>query len=256
MRIEAQAVSRVIDGHRIVDRIDLTIEPGGLTVILGPNGSGKTTLLHLLAGLTRPSEGQVLLDGRDLRCLRSRERARRIAVVEQHPSTSLDLTVREVVALGRIPHLGRWPGSRDPDTGAIDDGLATAEVAHLAHRRWASLSGGERQRVHLARALAQRPDVLLLDEPTNHLDLQHQLSFLSTVSRLPITTVAVLHDLDLAAAFGEQVAVLGDGRLIAHGAMESTLDAALIERAFRVRATVARSDRLRVLWHLAVEESA
>lgn len=256
MRLAAEGLSRVIDGHRILDRVDLSVAPGGLTVVLGPNGSGKTTLLHLLAGLTRPSEGRVLLDDRDLHSLRSRERARLIALVEQHPSTNLDLRVRDVVALGRIPHRGRWPGAGDPGASAIDAGLETAEVSHLAHRRWTSLSGGERQRVHLARALAQRPEVLLLDEPTNHLDLHHQLSFLATVSRLPITTVAVLHDVDLAAAFGDQVAVLAKGGLVASGPMEQTLTEDLIDRAFAVRATISRTDRLRVLWHLPEGEGA
>lgn len=248
MRLAAEGLSRIVDGQHLVHRVDLAVMPGGLTVILGPNGSGKTTLLHLLAGLTRPSEGRVLLDGRDLHSLRPRERARRIALVEQHPSTTLDLTVRQVVAFGRIPHRGRWPGATDRDAEAIDDAMITAEVDHLAGRRWGSLSGGERQRVHLARALAQRPEVLLLDEPTNHLDLKHQLSFLATVRDLPTTTVAVLHDLDLAAAFGEWVAVLDRGRLAAHGPMEATLDDDLIGAVFGVRAAVSRSDRLRVLW--------
>lgn len=174
--IRLENIAWEVGGRRIVEDIDVGFAADTVTALVGPNGSGKTTVMHLAAGLRKPSAGRVLLDGEPLAALPPRERARRIALVEQHPSTDLDLTVREVVALGRIPHVGSWPGARDRDRSAVDEAMEVAAVTHLASRRWPTLSGGERQRVHLARSLAQRPRILLLDEPTNHLDLSHQLA--------------------------------------------------------------------------------
>jgi ABC-type cobalamin/fe3+-siderophore transport system, ATPase component len=246
--IRLENIAWEVGGRRIVEDIDVGFAADTVTALVGPNGSGKTTVMHLAAGLRKPSAGRVLLDGEPLAALPPRERARRIALVEQHPSTDLDLTVREVVALGRIPHVGSWPGARDRDRSAVDEAMEVAAVTHLASRRWPTLSGGERQRVHLARSLAQRPRILLLDEPTNHLDLSHQLDFLERVSGLDLTVVAVLHDLDLAAAFCRDMAVMHRGHLHAHGAMAEVLTAEMIDEVFEVTARVEVDDRRRVNW--------
>lgn len=237
-----------VGGRAIVDSVTTALRPGTITAIVGPNGSGKTTLLHLIGGIRRPARGSIRYDGRDLAGLGNRARAREVALVEQHPDTALDLTVREVVALGRIPHAGRWPGSPDPGRDAVEDAMRVSDIVQLADRGWAGLSGGERQRTQLARALAQRPRLLLLDEPTNHLDLRHQLELLETVTKLGLTTVAVLHDLDLAAAFCPRLLVMADGRVVADGDTDDILDSRLVADVFGVRATVTRSDRIRVAW--------
>ncbi len=237
-----------VPGRRIVHDIDLSFTPGVVTAVVGPNGSGKTTVMHLGAGLRQPSEGRVFFDGKPLAKLSPKQRARRMAIVEQHPSTDLDLTLRQVVSLGRIPHIGFWPGARDPHREAVDQAMEVAEVADLADRRWVTLSGGERQRAHLARAIAQEPEVLLLDEPTNHLDLSHQLDFLERVSGLGVTVVAVLHDLDLAAAFCDEVVVMNHGRVHASGAMTEVLTGGLVGDVFDVTARVSFDDRMRLNW--------
>ncbi|MDN5893365.1 MAG: ABC transporter ATP-binding protein [Nocardioides sp.] len=230
-------------GRRIIEDIDLVCEPGTVTGLLGPNGSGKTTLLHLLAALRKPSAGRVRFGGQDIHSMATRERARALALVEQEVSTNLDLSVREVVELGRIPHRGRWAGSFD-DGAVVDEAMGVARVTELAHRRWPTLSGGERQRTQLARAVAQQPQVLLLDEPTNHLDLGHQLDFLTRVRDLGLTTVAALHDLELAAAFCDRVAVLRDGLLVAAGPVGEVLDSDLIASVYGVEADVEPHPRL------------
>ncbi|WP_344748464.1 ABC transporter ATP-binding protein [Streptosporangium vulgare] len=193
---------------------------GRFTGLIGPNGSGKSTLLRLLAGLLRPRAGTVLLDGRRLGELPRREVARRLAVVAQEVSTDIDMTVADVVALGRIPH--RSPLAligRDDlrDARETEEALERCGLAGWGGRRWSTLSGGERRRVGIARALAQRPTELLLDEPTNHLDIHHQLDLLRMLSRAPATVVAALHDLNLAARYCDHLLLLEAGRLVASG---------------------------------------
>ncbi len=252
MRLTAERVSWRVGGRTILDDVSLDCAPGTVTGLLGPNGSGKTTLLHLMAGLRRSSSGACRLGDDDVHRMPARARARRIAVLEQHSSTGLPLTARQVIELGRIPHRGRWPAARDEGADEVAEAMRRTAVAHLAERDWQTLSGGERQRVQLARALAQQPDVLMLDEPTNHLDLAHQLDLLATVRELGLTTVVALHDLDLAAAFCDRVVVLRDGRVAACGPPHEVLTAGLIAQVYGVEATVGpheHSGRLHVVWH-------
>jgi len=252
MRVETTGVAWAVAGNAIIEGIDASFESGLFTGLLGPNGSGKTTLLHVLAGLRRPSAGRVEADGDDVHRLPGRVRARRLALLEQHATTGLDLTVRQVVELGRVPFRGRWPGQGEEGRQQVADAMRLARVGDLAERRWQTLSGGERQRAQLARALAQEPAVLMLDEPTNHLDLGHQIDFLATVRGLGVTTVAALHDLDLAAAFCDRLVVLQHGRVVAQGTVEEVLTAELVADVYGVDVTVDRhpaSGRLHVVWH-------
>ncbi|GAA4744533.1 ABC transporter ATP-binding protein [Nocardioides endophyticus] len=234
----ARDLSWRVGSASILRGVSLTCRPGVVTGLLGPNGSGKTTLLHVLAGLRRPTEGDVRLGTDDVHRMRARARARAIALVEQEASTGVDLTVREVVELGRIPHRSRLPGPDGEGADAVDRGLRAAQVEHLAPRSWGTLSGGERQRTQLARALAQEPEVLLLDEPTNHLDLRHQLDFLSRVRGLGLTVIAALHDLELAAAYCDDLAVLDGGRLVTHGPVAKVLTRDLVAEVYGVDVTV------------------
>ncbi|MCI1748213.1 MAG: ABC transporter ATP-binding protein [Acidipropionibacterium sp.] len=224
-----------------------------MTMVVGLNGSGKTTLLHLMAGLRTPSHGRVLLEGTDLAQIPRRRRARTIALLEQVPRANVDLAVADVVALGRIPYRGRWGrgGGSDPQVAAM---MEATGVADLADRSWSSLSGGEKQRVQLARALAQEPRVLLLDEPTNHLDQRHQIGLLEKVRELGTTTVAVIHDLDLAAAFADDLLVMDSGRLVAQGPVDDVLTEEMVRRHFGVDGRVRRSDRMRFSWTGLVDD--
>lgn len=252
MRVVIDAVDWGVKDVTILHDVSAELPTGSVTGLIGPNGSGKTSLLHVLAGARRPTRGRVKVDGEDIHALPSRVRARRLALLEQHASTTLDLTVRQVVELGRIPYRGRWPGQDCEGAEHIHSALHLGRIEDLADRRWQTLSGGERQRTQLARALAQRPSLLMLDEPTNHLDLGHQIDFLETVRSLGITTVAALHDLDLAAAFCDRLIVLRGGHVVAEGPVEAVLTSDLISEVYGVRATVERHDaaaRLTVVWH-------
>lgn len=242
MTLRAEEVSWSAGGRMIVDGVVLCPEPGSTVGLIGPNGSGKSTLLRLLAGIRTPSSGAVTLDGAPLPGMRRKAVARRVAVVEQHADTGVDMRVRDVVRLGRIPHRDAWTGPSTDDEEAVRTAVAHTRLEDKLDRSWHTLSGGERQRVQIARALAQRPDHLLLDEPTNHLDIQHQLELLSLVVRLPVTSVIALHDLNHAAMFCDRLLVLREGRPVASGSPEKVLTESLIHDVYGVHCRVTDPD--------------
>ncbi|WAL95111.1 ABC transporter ATP-binding protein [Streptomyces sp. Je 1-369] len=236
--LRADRVSREAGGRLIVDGVSLAPPTGATVGLLGPNGSGKSTLLRLLAGVLAPASGVVTLDGRTLSDTGRRAVARRIAVVEQHAATQVELTVRDVVRLGRIPHRRAWSTPTPHDERAVREALARTGLTERAAQAWHTLSGGERQRVQIARALAQEPRELLLDEPTNHLDIQHQLDLLSLVAELPVTSVIALHDLNLASMFCDQLLILKEGTAYASGTPAEVITEKLIAEVYGVRAVV------------------
>ncbi|GGQ65697.1 ABC transporter ATP-binding protein [Streptomyces asoensis] len=236
--LHADRVVRRVGGRTVVDGVTLALRPGETIGLLGPNGSGKSTLLRLLAGVLAPAAGVVTLDGRPLVEVGRRATARRVATVEQHADTQTELTVRDVVALGRIPHRRAWSPPTAADTAAVTEALARTGLTGRAGQSWHTLSGGERQRAQIARALAQEPLELLLDEPTNHLDIQHQLDLLELVASLPVTTVIALHDLNLAAMYCDRLLVLSEGRAVAEGTPAEVLTPGFIEQVYGVRAEV------------------
>jgi iron complex transport system ATP-binding protein len=233
--VRIEDVRYAIDGIPLLHGVSLTAPAGRLTGVLGPNGAGKSTLLRIVAGLTKPAAGQVLVGDDDLHRLPRRIRARRVAFLEQQSATEQPLRVRQVVELGRIPHLGRWQSPGPLDRAAVDEALHSVGMIGYADRRWSTLSGGEQQRVQLARALAQRPEVLILDEPTNHLDIAAQLSIMARVAELGRTGIAAVHDLHLAASYCDHVVLLSRGRVAAAGAPAAVLTPDLIEQVYGVR---------------------
>ena len=235
---------RLPDGARreVLRDASLELRPGELVALLGPNGSGKTTLLRLLTGQLRPDAGRVAFDGRPVGEWRREALARRVAVLPQQLDLPVGFRVAELVEMGRAPHARSLFGSTADDERAVRRALADADALDLADRFGDELSGGERQRVLVAMALAQEPELLLLDEPTLHLDLAHQVALLTTLRRLRtqrgLAVLAVLHDLNLAAAFAPRVVILAGGALAADGPAEEVLTPTLVERVFGVGVTV------------------
>ena len=225
-------------GRMIVDGVSLEAAPGRILGLIGPNGSGKSSLLRLLCRLRKVASGVVMLDGRDIAAVPRKELARRLAFVEQQATTEVQLSVCDVVRLGRTPHRAALASWSDADEAAVNAALARVNLEDRHDQPWHTLSGGERQRVHIARALAQEPSELILDEPTNHLDIQHQLSILSLVRQLGITCIVALHDLNLAALFCDEIALLHGGRLLAAGAPESVLTEETISTVFGVSVAI------------------
>jgi iron complex transport system ATP-binding protein len=200
----------------LVAGLDLRLAPGEAVAIVGPNGAGKTTLLRTVAGLVHPLSGRVLLGGVDVKALQPEERARRVALLSQEAGEAEGFTVRELVELGRTPHLGLWGALRPTDAEAVDEALELCGLAALAPQRLDELSGGERQRARVALAVAQHAPLLLLDEPASHLDLRRRHELFTQLARLRtdrgLAMLLVLHDLVEAYREAQRVLVLAEGR--------------------------------------------
>jgi len=224
-------------GQRPVLR-DLSIEvpEGAFFIIIGPNSSGKTTLLRAIAGAVKPQQGQVDIWGTPVGHFSKKALARLVAVVPQRVATDIPFTVREVVLMGRSPHVG-WMGLEQPrDLELAEEAMTFTNVGHLAQRPLPQLSGGELQRVSIARALCQQPRLILLDEPTAALDPAHQVNIMDLMAQLQqergLTVVMVSHDLNLAAMYGEQLLLLKEGKTVQSGRPADVLTYELLEQAY------------------------
>ena len=240
MTLEAKGLSWSRGGNLVLDDVTLRPTEGETIGILGPNGSGKSSLLRALGGLAHPQQGTVTLEGTDIRRLRRRQIAWRVAMVSQHATTDVDLAVIDVVRLGRIPHSSAFGGD-DEGERVVADAIARTGLTDKAHDLWHTLSGGEQQRAQIARALAQEPRELLLDEPTNHLDIHHQLELLDFVAALPVTSYLALHDLNHASMFCDRVLILRRGAVVAFGEPHEVLTEGLIAEVYRVGVDVVVS---------------
>jgi iron complex transport system ATP-binding protein len=236
--IKLEKISLGYDSRLVLRDLSLEIYPNEVFALLGPNGSGKTTLLRAIAGQLQPSNGAVYLDARRMNEISPKALAREIAALEQEIHSSFDFTVREIVELGRLPHLERWQRLSQQDRARVTRALTLTGTLEFADRPVQQLSSGERQRVWLALALAQEPKILLLDEPTAHLDLRYQIEILQLIRRLTqgrLTVILSLHDLNLAARFADRVALLSEGQLLALGTPETVLTPENIERVYQMR---------------------
>jgi iron complex transport system ATP-binding protein len=242
--LAADAVTVDYGDRTILADASLSLRAGERVALVGPNGAGKSTLLRVLTGVLEPRRGNVTLQGEAIRTLDRKAVARAIAVVPELVQVPFAMTVREVVALGRLPHDPPLSGSRQVDDDAVEAALERVGVGQLADRDARRLSTGERQLVFVAIALAQAASILVLDEPTAHLDIRHQVEVMQLLvdlnERDGVTIVAVLHDLALAANFFPRVALMRAGRIVADGPPASTLDAGHIRGVFGVDPALVR----------------
>jgi iron complex transport system ATP-binding protein len=225
--------------------VDLDVAQGELVALLGPNGSGKSTLLRLLLGSLRPDTGTIELMGRPLVDWPRRDMARAVGVVTQSEDMAFPLTVRELVAMGRYPHLGAWRSEGAADRAAVARALDRCGLTGLAARPVQELSGGERQRARVARALAQEPRTLLLDEPTASLDIAHEMSLFDLLAELRtdgVTVIIVTHNLNIAARYADRLVLLDQGRVAAAGVPADVLTRDIVERVYHWPVAIRHED--------------
>ncbi|SEE30913.1 iron complex transport system ATP-binding protein [Streptomyces sp. 2131.1] len=240
-RLAARGITVGYGGRNVIEELDVEIPSGVVTTIIGPNGCGKSTLLRTLTRLLKPAGGAVVLDGEDIARLRTRDVAKKLGLLPQSPVAPEGLTVSDLVARGRHPHqswLRQWSSD---DADVVRRALAMTGVSDLADRPVDSLSGGQRQRVWISMTLAQGTDLLLLDEPTTYLDLAHAIDVLDLVDDLHesgCTVVMVLHDLNLATRYSDNLVVMREGAILAQGHPRDVITAELLDEAFGLRAEV------------------
>jgi len=249
--IEIAGVALAYGGVRVVTDVSFEIRPGELLAVVGPNGAGKTTLLRAIAGLRPIDAGHITVDGRAMNALVARERSRVAAFVEAEGPIPEGMSVADVVAMGRLPFRPWWRWTSDPaDRTAVTRAIARLQLESIAARPFDQLSSGERQRVWIALAVAQDAQTFLLDEPTSHLDMRHAYEALTLVRSLVADghgAVVVLHDLNLAAAFADRIALLGDRTLLACGPPVDVFEESRLTRAYAIPIAVRREAGGRVV---------
>ena len=237
--IKAQNISVSINEKEIVHGISLDIPEGKVTAIIGPNGCGKSTTLKALSRIL-PYKGSVTFKGQEMSTISQREFAKCLAILTQSPQAPSDLTVNDLVEMGRFPHRGFLGRAGKDDKEHVEWALEQTGVKEMRYRLLNTLSGGERQRAWIAMALAQRPEVLLLDEPTTYLDICHQLEIMQLITRLNqelgLTVVMVVHDLNHAIMYADHVVVVKAGKLVTSGAPREIITADLLAEVFKVKA--------------------
>lgn len=231
--------------HEILKNVNLEINRGKFITIVGPNGSGKTTLLKSISKLINIEQNVIYINGKDLNSIKVRDMAKQISVVPQNTDVTYEFTCYDVVKMGRYPYVNRFKGETEEDIEIVKSAMQKTKVEHLKDRFFTEISGGERQRVILAQAIAQEPDIMLLDEPISNLDPQYQIDILDTIKQLSLdeelTVVAVLHDLNFAAMYSDQIVLLKDGKIFKTGEVSQILTESNIKHIFDTEVMVYKS---------------
>ena len=241
--LRAESINFAYNGRTVLNNLSLEISEGEFLGILGPNGAGKSTLLRVLTHILRPISGRVTLRGRPLDQFPVKERARHLAVLPAEMVFAYDFTVREIVKMGRAPHLGLWSEGGPEDLKIVEDSLSTVGLSSLADRNIHALSSGERQLVFLAQALAQRPGILFLDEPTVHLDVSHQIRVFKLLREWNrekgLTVLVISHDLNVAAQFCRRLVLLHEGKVVTDGEPAAVITEENLRKVYGIEARVS-----------------
>ena len=231
--------------HWVLKNVSFEVNKGEFVGILGPNGSGKTTLLNIIDGILKPQEGEIWINGTTCKNLKREKLARIIAVVSQDSPMIFPFTVREIVLMGRAPHLSKWRFEGETDFRIAHQSMEMTDTLSLMNRSMNALSGGERQRVLIARALAQEPQIMLLDEPTAFLDIKHQVDFFDLVKTLnkeqALAVIAVTHDINLASLYCDRIILLRSGCIHCMGNPDEVIDESNIKEVYETNVIVDRN---------------
>lgn len=218
--------------------ISMNVKNGKFIGVIGPNGSGKSTLLKNIYRVLKPQKGVVLLNDKNIHEMSYKVSAQKMAVVEQYQNEVFDFTVEEIVKMGRTPYKKIFEADNKIDEEHVEKALKYVGLESYREKNYSELSGGEKQRVILARALCQNTQFLILDEPTNHLDIYYQLQIFNLVKKLGVTVLSVIHDLNMACLYCDEVYILKDGKIYSYGKTEEVITTAMIREVFKVESEI------------------
>ncbi len=225
-----------------MQKLNAEVKKGRITATIGPNGSGKSTLLNLFVNQLQPAAGNILLEGRDLKSYKQRILAEKIAIVYQQNNAPGDITVERLVKYGRTPYQSFWSSKDEEEEEVIAWALSATKLGELRYKKLCELSGGERQRAWIAMALAQRTDILFLDEPTTYLDIYYQYEILNLIRKLNrqfnITIIMVLHDINQAIQFSDNVIIMKNGAIVFDGPVREGITELRIEEVYGIKSMI------------------
>lgn len=234
MKLKVKELEFKIADQQILNGIDLNIKEGQFVGIIGPNGSGKSTLLKNIYRVYKPSKGSISLEDTDIDTMKSKDIAKKLAILSQESSTQFDFTVKDIIKMGRYPYKSMFEDYSKKDTELVDEIIDKLSLQNHKDRSFNTLSGGEKQRVLIARALVQNTDFMILDEPTNHLDIRYQIQLLDIVKSLGITVLAALHDINIASLYCDYILVMKDGKIIKSGTVDEIITSETIKEVYGV----------------------
>ena len=233
-----------INDTQLIKNINLELEPGSMIGLIGPNGSGKSTLLKNMYRVLKPTDGDICIDGKDVRKLKNKEIARKIAVVSQDDIiTDFDFKVIDIVLMGRFAYKKLLDVNNNDDFENALISLKKVDMGSFFDRSYMSLSGGEKQRVMIARAICQNSEILIMDEPTNHLDIKHQLNIINYIKNLKVTTIVALHDINIASTFCDRLIVLKNGEMMYSGKTENVITESMMKDIFDVDVQLIKNQK-------------
>lgn len=250
MIIKAKGLSYSYGNEEVLNDFSFDFKENKLYSIIGPNGCGKSTLLKCLFGYLSPKSGNVSINSKNIASYSTKHLAKKISYVQQSTNTSFDFSVKDIVTMGRHPYLGRFSSLSKTDKDHIKFALKSTSTYDFRHKSINELSGGEKQRAFIARALAQDTDIVLLDEPVSMLDINHQIEIMDTVKHLSKnlnkTVICVLHDLNLASSYGDEIILMEKSKIFTHGTPNDVITKENLEKVYKVGVTVEKINKNKI----------
>ena len=243
IKLETRGITYSIDGKIIIDGIDISVKEGELVGIVGPNGCGKSTLLKNIYKVFTPDSGAAFIDGEDLSKLSNRKTAKKMSVMQQENIVDFDMTVYDMVMLGRFAHQKLFSGSSEEDRTIVNEYIKEVGLSGYENRHFLSLSGGEKQRTLVARALSQKASLILLDEPTNHLDIGYQYQIMNILKRQILTILCCVHDLNIAAAYCDRIILMKNKKIFDVGSPKEMLTRENIRTLFDIDTMIIENEK-------------
>lgn len=240
-KLQVKNLNFSIEKKEILRDISFEIPKGSFVGIIGPNGSGKSTILKNIYRLYKPNSGSIILDNKNLSDMKDKDCAKEIAVLAQETNSQFDFTVEQIVKMGRYPYKSVFEDYSKKDIDMVNNMLKRVGLDNYSYRSFSKLSGGEKQRTLIARALVQDTDFLILDEPTNHLDIGYQIQLMDLVKSLKITTLAAIHDMNIAAMYCDYLIVMKEGKIKCCGCIDEVITANMLKEIFGVNAYVGKN---------------